>query len=126
MKLYGYYRSSAAYRCRIAFNLKEIAPDGLSEGTRDQLFLALRLAAVEQALDDGHALPFVADDLFASFDEARAHAAFRGLASLAHRTQVLVFTHHEHVARLAEACGAALHRLDAAATPEPVLDRFAI
>ena len=92
---------------------RPVAPDGLSEGTRDQLFLALRLAAVEQALDDGHALPFVADDLFASFDEIRAHAALRSLASLAHRTQVLVFTHHEHVARLGLACGAALHRPDA-------------
>ena len=27
MKFYGYYLSSAAYRCRIAFNLKGVAPD---------------------------------------------------------------------------------------------------
>ncbi|MDI4657553.1 maleylacetoacetate isomerase [Xanthobacter autotrophicus] len=27
MRFYGYFRSSAAYRCRIAFNLKGIAPD---------------------------------------------------------------------------------------------------
>jgi maleylpyruvate isomerase len=27
MKFYGYFRSSAAYRCRIAFNLKGVKPD---------------------------------------------------------------------------------------------------
>src|SRR4051794_41919606 len=27
MRFYGYFRSSAAYRCRIAFNLKGVAPD---------------------------------------------------------------------------------------------------
>ena len=27
MKLYGYWRSSAAYRCRIAFNLKGLTPE---------------------------------------------------------------------------------------------------
>ena len=27
VKLYGYFRSSAAYRCRIAFNLKGVAPE---------------------------------------------------------------------------------------------------
>ena len=29
MKLYGYFRSSAAFRLRIALNLKEIAPDAV-------------------------------------------------------------------------------------------------
>ena len=104
-------------------NGRPVAPDGLSEGTRDQLFLALRLAAVEQALDDGNALPFVADDLFATFDEGRTGAALRTLASFARQTQVLVFTHHEHVATLAAEAGAAIHRLEAAdARPERVLE----
>ncbi|MBF0563431.1 MAG: hypothetical protein HQL37_15785, partial [Alphaproteobacteria bacterium] len=37
---------------------------GMSEGTADQLFLALRLAAVEDAVAAGARLPFIADDLF--------------------------------------------------------------
>lgn len=30
MRFYGYFRSSAAYRCRIAFNLKNVAPEFVS------------------------------------------------------------------------------------------------
>jgi uncharacterized protein YhaN len=73
----------------------------MSEGTIDQLYLALRLAAVEDAVDGGLKLPFLADDLFINFDDARAEAGFKVLAGLARKTQVLFFTHHEHLAALA-------------------------
>lgn len=80
----------------------ELVPvEGMSSGTRDQLFLCLRLAAVELWIDRHGPLPFIADDLFTTFDEARTLAGLRMLAALAHRTQVLVFTHHAHVAELA-------------------------
>jgi chromosome segregation protein len=71
--------------------------EALSEGTRDQLFLALRLAALEAAASP---LPLVADDLFASFDDARAAAGLVELAALGGR-QVILFTHHRHIAELA-------------------------
>ena len=74
---------------------------GLSEGTLDQLFLSLRLAAVEESVAAGVKLPFLADDLFINYDDARSAAGFRVLAKLAERTQVLFFTHHEHLANLA-------------------------
>ena len=35
MKLYGYFRSSAAYRCRIAFNLKGLRPEFVSIHLRE-------------------------------------------------------------------------------------------
>ncbi len=73
----------------------------MSEGTTDQLFLALRLAAVEQSVDAGIRLPFLADDLFVNFDDSRAEAGFRVLAELAMKTQVLFFTHHSHLAVIA-------------------------
>jgi uncharacterized protein YhaN len=76
---------------------------GLSEGTRDQLFLALRLAAVEIHLAAGRRLPFVADDLLIHFDDERAAAALSVLADLATRTQVLFFTHNRHLMELARA-----------------------
>jgi len=62
----------------------------MSEGTTHQLFLALRLAAVEQSVDAGICLPFLADDLFVNFDDDRAKAGFRVLAELAMKTQVLI------------------------------------
>lgn len=74
---------------------------GLSTGTADQLYLALRIAALELHLESRPALPFVADDLFVHFDDARAEAGFRVLADLSKRTQVLFFTHHEHLVEIA-------------------------
>ncbi|SAL38772.1 ATP-binding protein [Caballeronia concitans] len=70
---------------------------GMSEGTRDQLFLALRLAALEEHGEKASALPFVADDLFINFDDARARAGLRVLAHLAKRTQVIFLSHHDHL-----------------------------
>lgn len=83
---------------------------GLSTGTADQLFLALRVAAVEDYLDRAPGLPFVADDLFINFDDARSSAGLDVLAQLATRTQVLFFTHHQHLVDLARArLGEAAH-----------------
>ncbi|AQS88819.1 hypothetical protein AA101099_2230 [Neoasaia chiangmaiensis NBRC 101099] len=76
--------------------------DAMSEGTADQLFLALRLAALDGALARNVALPFVADDLFITFDEARAEAGLTVLGDMAERTQVLFLTHHAHIAALAK------------------------
>ena len=67
----------------------------------DQLFLALRIAALEQSVDAGVRLPFLADDLFVNFDDDRSRAGFRVLADLSRSTQVLFFTHHEHLAAIA-------------------------
>ena len=78
-----------------------VAVPGLSTGTEDQLFLALRIAAVEDYLGSAVALPFVADDLFINFDPERAAAGFEVLGQLAERTQVLFYTHHPHLVDVA-------------------------
>jgi len=74
---------------------------GLSEGARDQLYLALRVAAIEAHVSAGEPLPFVADDLLVTFDDTRAAAALRLLAELGTKTQVILFTHHDHLAAMA-------------------------
>jgi uncharacterized protein YhaN len=76
--------------------------DAMSEGTTDQLFLALRLAAVEHSIAAGIRVPFLADDLFVNFDDARSAAGFEVLAELARSTQVLFFTHHQHLSKIAQ------------------------
>jgi uncharacterized protein YhaN len=74
----------------------------MSTGTADQLYLALRVAAVEDYLDHSESMPFIADDLFINFDDKRAAAGFRVLGELAKKTQVLFFTHHEHLLEVAQ------------------------
>ncbi len=87
-------------------NAQKVPVDGMSDGTRDQLYLALRLAAVDLHLENNVALPFVADDLFVNFDDKRARAALQAMATLGKRTQTLYFTHHRHLVDLArEAVG---------------------
>lgn len=75
----------------------QVAIEGMSEGTRDQLFLALRLAALDLHLGQAQALPFVADDLFINYDDTRAEAGLRALGELSRHTQVLFLTHHDHL-----------------------------
>ena len=76
----------------------------MSEGTADQLYLALRLASLGVHLDDHEPAPLVADDILINFDDARARAALEALAELSERTQVLFFTHHDHLAEIARSC----------------------
>jgi uncharacterized protein YhaN len=80
----------------------EITVEQMSEGTRDQLYLALRLATIEQQVERSEPLPLIVDDLFVNFDDQRAAAGFEVLAEIAQKTQVIFFTHHRHLVDLAE------------------------
>ncbi len=82
---------------------ERLGVEGMSTGTLDQLYLALRLAAIERHLDAHPAVPLVLDDILVQFDDARANAALTQLAALSRRTQVLYFTHHDHLEQLAKA-----------------------
>ncbi|MCP4185749.1 MAG: AAA family ATPase [Hyphomicrobiales bacterium] len=80
--------------------------DGLSDGTADQLFLSLRLAAVEMQLQHTQPLPFIADDLFINYSDNRAALGFKVLSDLARKSQVIYFSHHGHLVDIArEAIG---------------------
>ncbi len=74
--------------------------DGMSEGTRDQLYLALRIAALDRHLENHEPMPLILDDLLITFDNARSAAILPQLAELSKRTQIFLFTHHEHLVEL--------------------------
>ncbi|MDY6971468.1 MAG: chromosome segregation protein SMC, partial [Thermodesulfobacteriota bacterium] len=79
----------------------EVSVDQMSDGTRDQLYLALRLATLEQHLQKGEPMPFVVDDILIGFDDDRTKVCLEVLSEIAANTQVLVFTHHRRVIELA-------------------------
>jgi len=102
--------------------------EGMSDGTVDQLYLALRLASLYAYLRNNEPMPFIVDDILIRFDNERAVilirfdneravAALKILAGLSKETQVIFFTHHSHLVGLAEeSLGSVVwkHKLDPA------------
>lgn len=80
-----------------------VAIPAMSEGTADQLYLALRMASMELYIAQHEPLPFIVDDILVNFDDDRSVAALKELADLSSGTQVLFFTHHRHLVELAQA-----------------------
>lgn len=79
--------------------------DAMSDGTRDQLYLALRLASPERHVTSNEPMPFIVDDILIRFDDERSRATLEALAEFAARAQVLFFTHHRRLADLGETAG---------------------
>ena len=89
---------------------EQVDVTGMSEGSRDQLYLALRLAALELKVEQGFTMPLIADDLFINFDDRRTAAGLKVLGELSRSMQVVFLTHHDHLVPLAkEALGADLN-----------------
>ncbi len=76
------------------------APHLLSLGTRQQLYLSLRIALLMTAENVGKGLPIMCDDILVNFDNARRKQAVRALLELAKRRQVILFTCHPDIASL--------------------------
>lgn len=76
---------------------ERVGVNAMSEGTRDQLYLALRLAYLEDFARHNEAAPFIGDDIFQTFDDQRTQAGLRVLAATARSVQPILFTHHRSV-----------------------------
>jgi uncharacterized protein YhaN len=91
---------------------QSLAVDHLSRGTREQLFLSIRLAVVATFAKRGVRLPMVLDDVLVNFDFVRTQRAAQVLfdfASAGH--QVMLFTCHEHMWQMFKALQADCRRL---------------
>lgn len=86
--------------CRANGGLVSVAT--MSDGTRDQLFLAFRIASLESYAGATEPLPFIADDILVHFDDDRSQATLGLLAEFGKMNQVLLFTHHRSVRSLVE------------------------
>lgn len=78
-----------------------VGVEAMSEGTRDQLYLALRLATLDRYADADRAMPLVLDDIAMTFDDGRTGELLRVLDAMADTFQIMVFTHHLHLGALA-------------------------
>ncbi|MEX2286947.1 MAG: hypothetical protein WD648_07655, partial [Planctomycetaceae bacterium] len=78
----------------------------LSNGTREQLFLTIRLAMVCEFAREGIELPLVLDDILVNFDQSRTEAAVDALLHFREGgQQILLFTCHLHLAHLFQSRG---------------------
>lgn len=69
-----------------------VFPEQLSSGTSDQIYFALRLAAVRMVEQRGERLPLFLDEPFAQYDEMRTGNALELLLEESRARQILLFT----------------------------------
>ncbi|MGM0682173.1 MAG: AAA family ATPase, partial [Thermodesulfobacteriota bacterium] len=79
-----------------------VSVQGMSDGTCDQLYLALRLATLERRLESSEPIPFIVDDILINFDDERSRATLQALADLSENNQVILFTHHRQIVETAK------------------------
>jgi uncharacterized protein YhaN len=58
-----------------------VCVEGMSKGTRDQLYLSLRLAYLEEYASKAESVPFIGDDLLTSSDENRTTRGLKAMAA---------------------------------------------
>jgi uncharacterized protein YhaN len=76
-----------------------LAPQVLSRGTAEQLYLSMRLALVREYANHVDPLPVVFDDIFVNFDPDRSRTSLKAVRELCATHQVLMFTCHPHLVK---------------------------
>lgn len=80
--------------------------DELSRGTREQLYLAMRMGLIAQYEQNAEPLPVIMDDILVNFDDERGPLAVQALAEFAKDRQVIVMTCHQSTLELYRKVGA--------------------
>ncbi|ELP33851.1 YhaN family protein [Rhodopirellula baltica] len=98
----------------------DVPANRMSTGTADALYLSLRLASLKHQLSLTNPIPLIIDDCLIQLDDRRAAAALRVFSELSTTTQVILFTHHDHLVDLASETlpedGYHVHRLGEASS----------
>jgi DNA repair exonuclease SbcCD ATPase subunit len=97
---------------------KALPLEVLSRGTREAVFIALRLSLAAAYARRGVMLPLVLDDVLVNFDGDRAlHAAqtLKTFAELGH--QVMMFTCHDHIVEIFHSIEVEVRQLPAQGAP---------
>lgn len=84
----------------------------LSQGTVDQLYLALRLAVADLVLPAKSACPLILDDALLAFDDQRLKQALDFLVELSQNRQIILFTCHAREAELLEGRASVLRTVE--------------
>lgn len=86
---------------------KTVIPvSALSNGTVDQLYLALRVAISETVLKGNEMLPAILDEPFSQYDDSRTENALKLMDKLGKRQQIIIFTcKQREVELISSVCG---------------------
>jgi uncharacterized protein YhaN len=96
----------------------------LSRGTREAVFIGLRLSLAGSFARRGAMLPLVLDDVLVNFDSGRVRCAAEVLCDFARQGhQVIMFTCHEHITDIFEEARAEVRLLPPRDGSEPVRRR---
>lgn len=76
----------------------EILPlrESHSKGTRNQVYLALRLAMIK-SMETEETIPLFLDEAFSNWDHERLKGTLKSLAEVAKERQIFIFTCHEEI-----------------------------
>jgi len=78
----------------------------LSRGTREELYLAMRLGLIAEYEQHGEPMPLILDDIMVNFDDTRRNRALKSLVSFAATRQAVILTCHRHFLDLCLQAGA--------------------
>ncbi|MDD3119615.1 MAG: hypothetical protein PHQ27_10575, partial [Victivallales bacterium] len=78
----------------------------LSRGSREELYLAMRLGLIAEYEQRSEPMPLLLDDIMVNFDDDRAGRALAAVAEFSATRQTIILTCHRHLRDLALAAGA--------------------
>jgi uncharacterized protein YhaN len=72
----------------------------MSRGSREQLYLAMRLGLIKEYETRSEPLPIIMDDVLVNFDDSRGQKVLEILSSFAEKRQVIILTCHKHTVEI--------------------------